>query len=315
MALRVLFFGTPAFAVPSLAALADAGHEIVGVITQPDRPRGRGQKVRPEAVKIAAVARGLDVLQPARLNDPDWLAALRERRPDLGVVAAYGRILPEALLVLPRLGMINVHASLLPRWRGAAPVHRAILAGDRVTGVTIMRVVRQLDAGPMLDRTAVDIDPDETSAELEARLAALGAQRLRDTVARLPVPEIPQDESLVTYAPRLERGESAIRFDRPALDVHNHIRGLHPWPLASAMLGSNRIVLRRSQVDRGGDPGAPPGTVIAVDKDAIVVAAAPGAVRILEVQLEGRAPSPVRAFLNGHRVSPGDRFTPLPGAP
>ena len=311
--LRVIFFGTPAFAVPSLEALVQSSHEVVAVVTQPDRPRGRGHKVVPGAVKVAALAHGLDVLQPLKLKDPALLAALGERRPDLGVVAAYGRILPADLLALPRLGMINVHASLLPRWRGAAPVHRAILAGDSVTGVTIMRVVLALDAGPMLDQARVDVDPDETSAALEARLATLGAARLRHTIDRLPVPDVPQDESLVTYAPRLERRESAITFAQSARAVHDHIRGLQPWPLASAMLDGRRIVFRRSQVASDDGAAGDPGTIVAIEKDALVVAAAPGTVRILDVQLEGRAPATVRAFLNGHRVSPGDRFLPLPG--
>ena len=315
MPLRVLFFGTPAFAVPSLEALVNAGHDIVGVITQPDRPRGRGQKITPEAVKVAALARGLDVLQPERLKSPELLSNLAARHADLGVVAAYGRILPGDLLALPRLGLLNVHASLLPRWRGAAPVHRAILAGDRISGVTIMRVVQALDAGPMLDQAAVDIDPDETSAELESRLAELGAARLRETIARLPVDEVPQDESLTTYAPRLERRESAISFARPALEVHNQIRGLHPWPLASALLGAHRLVLRRSRMGDPAATGAWPGTILAVEKDALVVAAAPGTVRITEVQLEGRPAVAVRAFLSGHRLVAGDRLSPLPAAP
>jgi methionyl-tRNA formyltransferase len=315
MPFRVLFFGTPAFAVPSLDALIEAGHHVVGVITQPDRPRGRGQKVVPEAVKVAALRRGLDVLQPARLKAPELLAGLADRQPDLGVVAAYGRILPSELLTLPRLGLLNVHASLLPRWRGAAPVHRAILAGDRVSGVTIMRVVQALDAGPMLDRASVEIHPDETSAELEARLAVLGAARLVETIARLPVEEAPQDESLVTYAARLERRESAISLARPADEVHNHIRGLHPWPLASALLGSRRLVLRRSQVADLEPHGSEPGTILAVERDAIVVATLPGRIRLTEVQLEGRPASTVRAFLNGHRIVAGDRLTPLPHVP
>jgi methionyl-tRNA formyltransferase len=310
--LRVLFFGTPAFAVPSLEALVDAGHQIVGVVTQPDRPRGRGYRVVPEAVKIAALARRFEVLQPTRLKAPELLAELRDLSPDLGVVAAYGRILPAELLAIPRLGLLNVHASLLPRWRGAAPVHRAIMAGDAVSGVTIMRVVQALDAGPMLDRAAVAIDPHETSAELESRLAVLGAARLRETIARLPVEEEPQDEALVTYAPRLERRESAISFAVPAIDLHNQIRGLHPWPLASAILGERRLVLRRSQPASTAPSGDLPGTIVAVERDALVVAALPGTIRITEVQLEGRPASTVAAFLNGHRVLAGEQLRQLP---
>src|SRR4029453_9406074 len=185
MGLRVLFFGTPAFAVPTLERLIASSHTVAGVITQPDRPRGRGQRVQPEAVKRSAVAHDLPVIQPERLKDESLLHELRALDADLGVVAAYGRILPAALLALPRLGLINVHASLLPRWRGAAPVHRAILAGDRTTGVTIMRVVQALDAGPMLARVTTNNDPAETSIEMERRLASAGADLLLDTVNRL----------------------------------------------------------------------------------------------------------------------------------
>src|SRR4029453_5286238 len=185
MGLRVLFFGTPAFAVPTLERLIASSHTVAGVITQPDRPRGRGQRVQPEAVKRSAVAHDLPVIQPERLKDESLLHELRALDADLGVVAAYGRILPAALLALPRLGLINVHASLLPRWRGAAPVHRAILAGDRTTGVTIMRVVQALDAGPMLARVETPIEPEDTSAGLEARLATAGADLLVEVVDRL----------------------------------------------------------------------------------------------------------------------------------
>src|SRR6185295_19234993 len=191
----------------SLLRLVDARHDVVGVVTQPDRPRGRGRHVVPQAVKVAATERGLNVLQPARLADDATLASLRALKPDLAVVAAYGRLLPQTVLDLPRLGVINVHASLLPRWRGAAPVHRAVVAGDSETGVTIMRVILALDAGPMLARAATAIAPEETSAELETRLAMLGADTLTDVVEQLATGkarEEPQDASLVTYATKLQ---------------------------------------------------------------------------------------------------------------
>ena len=321
MPLRTIFFGTPAFAVPSLEAILDAGHVVAGVVTQPDRPRGRGQKTSPGAVKTAALAHGLLVLQPERLKGETVPAELAALKADIGVVAAYGKILPAAILDLPPMGLINVHASLLPRWRGAAPVHRAILAGDTVTGVTIMRVVQALDAGPMLDRTETTIDPDETSAELEMRLARLGADRLRITLDRLdaarrgladPVPEVMQDDTAVTYAARLERRESRIDWARPAVVVHNQIRGLHPWPLAAAMLHGRRVLLRRARVVDAEPRERPPGTVVAVDRDSLQVATCPGAVALLEVQLEGRAPVDVRAFLNGTRVAVGDQFAAVP---
>ncbi len=314
MGLRLVFFGTPAFALPTLDRLLASSHEVVAVVTQPDRPRGRGQKVQAGAVKTRAERAGLPILQPDRIADPGFLESVASLGADLGVVAAYGKLLPQRLLALPHLGLVNVHASLLPRWRGAAPVHRAIIAGDTETGVTIMRVVKALDAGPMLASVHLAIDPDETSAELEVRLGAAGAVLLVDTVDRLatgPVPEQAQDESLVTYARRLERSDSRIDWARPALAVHNQIRGLHPWPLAAATLHGRRLRLTASAV--AGEPPSPaaPGTVVAVPGDALVVATSPGTVRLTRVQPEGRPVMAVRDFLNGRRVVAGERFAPL----
>jgi methionyl-tRNA formyltransferase len=317
MALRVVFFGTPAFAVPTLERLFASTHEVVAAVSQPDRPRGRGQRVQPSPVTAIARER-VPVFHPSRLGDSEWLAALNGLAPDLGVVAAYGRILPQRLLDLPRLGMINVHASLLPRWRGAAPVHRAVLAGDRETGVTIMRVVLALDAGPMLAAQATPIDPNETSADLEKRLAEIGATLLVEVVDRLatgPVLEVAQDERLVTHAPRLERAESHIDWHRPAAAIHNQIRGLQPWPLAAAMLQGRRVLLRRSRVADDLHVHAAPGVIERVERDALVVAASPGAVCVTEIQLEGRAPVSVGDFLHGRAVRPGERFEPLPASP
>src|SRR5262245_15638024 len=263
MGLRVLFFGTPAFAVPTLERLIASSHTVAGVVTQPDRPRGRGQRVQPEAVKRSAVAHNLPVIQPERLKDESLLDNLRALDADLGVVAAYGRILPSALLALPRLGLINVHASLLPRWRGAAPVHRAILAGDRTTGVTIMRVVQALDAGPMLARVETPIEVEETSATLETRLASMGADPLVAVVDRMAagsVTEIDQDAAAVTYASRLTREDSPVDWTRSARAIHDHIRGLHPWPLASTTLKGQRFVLRRSRLTE--PASGPPGTIV-----------------------------------------------------
>jgi methionyl-tRNA formyltransferase len=316
MPLRILFFGTPAFAASSLAHLLDSGHQVVGVVTQPDRARGRGHKITPEAVKSLAMSRGLPVLQPERLKEAAFLHAIAGLAADLGVVAAYGRILPPAVLGVARLGLINVHASLLPRWRGAAPIHRAILAGDTRTGVTIMRVVQALDAGPVLASTTTPIGPDETSRELELRLAEIGARLLTATVDRLSegaVAETPQDEAGVTYAARLERRESQVDWARPAGEVHNRIRGLHPWPLAAAMLGGKRVLLLRSVIGPEHAVDAPPGAIVAAGGDAIDVAARPGLVRLLTVQPEGRGPMDVRDFLNGTRIAPGDRLGPITG--
>lgn len=315
--LRLIFFGTPAFAVPSLDRLAASRHEVVGVVTQPDRPRGRGQRLTPAPVKARALEHGLPVVQPDRLRTPETLAVLTALQADLAVVAAYGRILPEALLGVPRLGMINVHASLLPRWRGAAPVHRAILAGDVETGVTIMRVVQALDAGPMLAARATPIDPAETSAELEVRLADLGATLLIDVVDRLadgPVSETPQDERLVTYAARLERGESPLDWRLPATQVHDRIRGLQPWPQASSGWHGRRVVLKRSRLPSASEDGTSvaPGTIAAIEADGLLVGTGMGLIRVESLQMEGAAPVDARAWASGQRARAGDRFDPLP---
>jgi methionyl-tRNA formyltransferase len=309
----MFFFGTPAFAVPSLDRLVDAGHTVTAVVTQPDRPKGRGQRVTAPPVKVRALEHGLTVLQPDRPGDERTLERLRSSRADLGIVAAYGKILPQPLLDVPRLGFINVHASLLPRWRGAAPVHRAILAGDAETGVTIMRVVLALDAGPMLSRVRTPIGPDETSGWLEARLAELGGRLLVETIGQFrggPVLGEAQDERAVTYAAKLERRDGVVDWDRPARNVHDQIRGLHPWPLAVARLGGTRLLLRRSQVATTPFPAVAPGAIVDLTDEAITVACARGHVRLVEVQPEDRRPMGAGAFLRGYRVAVGDVFEP-----
>ena len=309
--MRILFFGTPAFAVPSLRALAHSPHQVAAVVTQPDRPRGRGQKLVPSEVKAAAAELGLDVWQPQRLRDGDFEGKVRALSVDLGVVAAYGRILSGSLLALPALGMINVHASLLPRWRGAAPVHRAVIVGDAETGVTIMQVVEALDAGPMLARLPTHIGPDETSEALERRLAELGAGLLIETVNALgrgPVTATTQDEGAVTYAAKLERHESSLDWHQPAQGLHNLIRGLQPWPVAAATLHGRRVMLRRSHPVPEETHAATPGTILRVDADALVVAASSGVVHLFDLQPEGRPALTIRDYLNGRPVSAGDRF-------
>jgi methionyl-tRNA formyltransferase len=315
--LRVAFFGTPTFAARSLQAIHASAHRVVAVITQPDRPRGRGQRLVPSPVKTFALEHEMAVLQPERLKDEPFRAALAAAGPEIAVVAAYGRILPESLIAAPRLGTVNVHASLLPRWRGAAPVHRAILAGDRVTGVTIMRMVFALDAGPMLRAVPTPIGPDETSAELEARLADLGSQlvvEVLDALAAEPIAGMAQDEQFVTYAARLEKREGILSWRAPADEIHNRIRGLQPWPLASVSFRQRRLLLLGSRVVGREPVDAAPGTVCDVLPDAILVAASPGTVALTRVQPEGRPAMAVRDFLSGHPVERGDRFETLPSA-
>jgi methionyl-tRNA formyltransferase len=310
--LRIVFFGTPEFAVPTLEALIESRHPVVGVVTQPDRPRGRGQRVSFGPVKTLALVHAIPVFQPDRLRDETFLAALRALDADLGVVVAYGRILPDATIETPRLGLINVHASLLPRWRGAAPIHRALLAGDAETGVTIMRVVRELDAGPMLAQARIPIPPDATTGEMETRLARMGADLLVSVVDRLaegPMPEEPQPPGGVTYADRITKDDAPIFWWRPASELYNQVRALHPWPLASTAIDGERLlVVRAEQGTDAAPPGAVPGTILEAAGDRLVVAAGHGTVRLLEVKPEGRRAMPVRDFLAGHRVAPGTRL-------
>jgi methionyl-tRNA formyltransferase len=308
--LRIVFFGTPAFAVPALDALLRSRHPVVGVVTQPDRPRGRGQRVSDAPIKQRARDASLPVLQPVRLKDAAFVAALAAWDADLGVVAAYGRILTDDVLRTPRLGMINVHASLLPRYRGAAPVHRAIVNGERETGVTIMRVVQALDAGPMLAAAAREIGANETSVDVERDLAQLGASLLMTTVHALAdgaVIDTPQDETQATYAHRLTKDDGAIDWTLPAARLHNLVRGLYPWPHAFTHLGGRRIIILRSTpVDAAAS--VPPGTIIAAARDSLSVAAGEGALRVLELQAEGKRPMTAREFQAGHRLVPGARF-------
>ena len=310
--LRIVFFGTPEFAVPTLDALLQSTHQVVGVVTQPDRPRGRGQRTSEAPVKVRSLEAGVPVLQPERLRDPAFTAALAGLRADLGVVAAYGKILSEGVLATPRLGMINVHASLLPRYRGAAPVHRAIIQGERETGITIMRVVKALDAGPMLATSRRAIDPEETSEEVERDLASIGAELALETIGRLAAGtacEIPQDESQATYAPRLTKDEGHVDWTQPADAVHNLIRGLQPWPRASTFHHGSRLILLRSRrVAANGRPG----TILEATDDVLRVAAGEGAIDILEIQPEGKRAMNPRAFLAGHRTAVGDSFTRHP---
>ncbi len=270
-------------------------------------------------MKRLATARSVEVFQPERLRDPATLDRIRAWRPDVAVVAAYGRLLPGALIDLPSMGTVNVHASLLPRWRGAAPIQRAIMAGDRETGVTIMRVVLALDAGPMLAAEPTPIGPDETSVELETRLADLGARLLVRVVDALGTDEAPeeraQDDRLVTHAERIDRRDSHMDWTRPATALHDQIRALQPWPHAAALLAGRRVAVLRARVEPGTATGVAPGTVVAAGRDGLLVAAGLGMLRVLDVQPEGRPPMDVGAFLNGTRVVSGDRFGPLPAGP
>jgi methionyl-tRNA formyltransferase len=367
-----VFFGTPDFAVPSLDAVMHSGHRLVAVVSQPDRPRGRGQQVQFTPTKALAGGYGHVVLQPAKIREEVFLQQIRDMNPDLGIVVAYGRILPDALLAIPRLGMINVHASILPRYRGAAPIQRAVLAGETETGVTIMRVVTEMDAGPTFAVASIPIPPDATSGDMEQALAPLGAQLLLPVIDDLALGravETPQDHSRATHAGKIRKEEGAIDWSQPADVIHNKVRGLQPWPLASTHLAGQRLVIRRTappgvrsafasttgvrSVNDGAPvtgspeaantdltpeatntdltpkaantdltpeatntdltPGAPavPGTVVRAHGDELIVACGGGtALRVLEIQPEGRRTMTAREFLAGRGAVEGARFEP-----
>jgi methionyl-tRNA formyltransferase len=311
-ALRIVYFGTPEFAVPTLTRLLASRHAVCGVVTQPDRPRGRGQKVSDSPIKRVALEHGVPVFQPQRLRDEGVLDIIGGWRPDLGVVAAYGKLLPETLLHLPPHGMINVHASLLPAYRGAAPVHRAVIDGASETGVTIIRLVKALDAGNMLATVSRPIGPDETSDVVERDLAEMGATLLLDVVEQIvsgTVQEERQDDSAATYAARLTKEEGLIDWTLPAPSIHNRVRGLYPWPHAYSHLEGARVIVLKTRVQPETGGGAQPGTVIAVRRDAIDVATGrDGRLAIEHVQPEGRRPMSVRDFLASRPLHPGARF-------
>jgi methionyl-tRNA formyltransferase len=306
--LRVVFFGTPLFAVPTLRHLLASRHQVVGVVTQPDRARGRGQKVSDSPVKAVALEHGVPLIQPVKLKQPDLAATLRSWQPDLGVVAAYGRIIPTELLSLPRLGMINVHASLLPKYRGAAPVHRAVIDGEAETGVTIMRVEEMLDAGPMFAKATRPIDPDDTADVVERDLAELGAPLLVGVVDQMSEGEVqaePQDSTLATYAPKITREEGLIDWTLSAISIHNRVRGLYPWPHAYTYLQGKRLIVLKARVeDEATD--AEPGTVVDASGDAIHVSTGHRSrIAIEAVQPEGKRAMTARQFLAGHPIESG----------
>jgi len=301
--MRVIFAGTPAFAVPSLQALIDLPEvEVVAVYTQPDRAAGRGRQLKAPEVKQLALAHGLPVEQPLTWRDEATLARIAEWRPTLLVVAAYGLILPEAGLRIPVLGAINVHASLLPRWRGAAPIQRAIMAGDAQTGVTIMQVVKQLDAGPMLHRVLCPIEADDTAGTLETRLAHLGAEALTLTVRAMRAGTVvgeAQDESAVTYATKITREDREIDWHCEAAAIARQIRGLNPAPLAyTESLGIPVNLLKTIALP--GVPGAAPGSLLAAGGAGIDIACGSGTLRILELQPQGKRVMSAKDFVNGY---------------
>ena len=305
--MRVAFGGTPEFARAALAAIVAAGFDVPLVLTQPDRPAGRGQKLQPGPVKVLALEHGIPVHQPERLKDPATHEPLIAAAPDVLVVAAYGLILPQAVLDIPRLGCINIHASLLPRWRGAAPIQRAIEAGDRETGVTIMRMEAGLDTGPMLLAETLAITADDTAATLHAKLAAQGARLIVQALRDLGhLTSVAQPTEGVTYANKIDKAEAQLDFNRPAEELARRLRAFDPFPGAAATLDGTTIKLWRGMVESG---SGVPGTVLAADGSGIVVACGAAALRITELQKPGGKRLPAADFLRGFPVSPGQRLT------
>ncbi|MBY0494118.1 MAG: methionyl-tRNA formyltransferase [Cyanobacteria bacterium] len=311
--MRVAFFGTPAFAVPALEHLVNSPHQVVGVVTQPDRPRGRGQQITDGPVKSLAASWRLPVLQPAKLARDQFELPFAALKADIGVVAAYGKILPDWLLAAPRFGLINVHASLLPKYRGASPIHRAVINGDAETGVTIMRVVKELDAGPMLAAAIVPIDADDTTTIVESKLAVRGAELLIKTLDAIEagtVRETPQDHSLVTYAPKLARAEGIVDWKLPAPRIHNLVRGLWPWPHAFTYLGHTRYILHRSRLSTRPTLNEAPGTIVhATPIDGLhVVCGDRTTLELVDIQLEGKRVMGAREVMAAQVLVPGARF-------
>ena len=295
--MRILFMGTPDFAVPTLDAIARE-HEVVLVVAQPDKPAGRGMKMHAPAVAVRARELGLPVLQPARIRNDDVLAEMARTRPDAGVVIAYGKILPAALLEIPKHGFLNVHASVLPRWRGAAPIQRSIEAGDRVTGVTIMCVDELLDHGPMFAISTTEIDPDEHTPALAARLSTLGAEALltvlRD-VERGTAVETPQDHERATLAPKIEKSAGEVRFEETAKAIYDRFRAFDPWPGIFMQSGGETLKLTDIRVS---DTSGEPRTILSIDED-VVIAAREGAIRVLEMQRPGKPRTAAGAIARG----------------
>lgn len=299
--MRIVYFGTPAFAVAPLRALLEAGHDVVLVVTQPDKPAGRGRRPQEPAVKVFARERGLEVAQPENVRDPAFVERVRSVTPEAFAVAAYGKILPKALLDVPPLGAWNVHGSILPRYRGAAPIQRAILAGDPTTGVTIMRMNERMDAGDVLLIRELPIEPEDTSETLSRRMSEVGAAALVEALdgwRHGAIRPVPQREEEATFAPLVRKEEGEIDWARPAVEIERAVRAFSPWPGAYTRAGEKVLKIHRAAV-RDGATKAVPGTLLEARGDELAIATGDGELLALEVQLEGRRRLPAREFLSG----------------
>lgn len=303
--LRIIFMGTPEFACPTLRTLIERGENVVAVVTQPDRPKGRGQQTLPPPVKVLAEAHGIPVLQPVKVRLPESIEEIRALEPDLIVVVAFGQILPKALLEIPKHGCINVHASLLPRYRGAAPLNWCIINGECETGVTTMMMDVGLDTGDMLLKRATPIDPDEDTQSLHDRMSTLGAELLAETLDRLKAGELvpeKQDDSLTCYAPMMKKEDGLIDWGKSARDIKNQVRGMTPWPGAYSALDDKLLKVYRVETAAG---SGLPGTVLSAGRDGFEIACGEGSLLIRELQLEGKKRMAAGDFLAGYKVQPG----------
>jgi len=317
--MRIVFMGTPEFAVPSLDAISHSPDDVVGVVTQPDRPKGRGQDLALSPVKLVAQRAQIPILQPLKMKDPAFLEALQAWRPDLIAVAAFGRILPKMILDLPPKGCVNVHASLLPKYRGAGPIQWAVINGERETGITTMLMDEGMDTGAILLQESVAIAPDDTAGSLSVKLAAVGGRLLIETLRRLKAGSLtpcPQDSSQASMAPLLKKDDGLLDWTLPAAALANRVRGLSPWPGAYTYLGADRWSFWKTEavapVASGTAPAAVPGAIVAVGKDALLVQTGSGLLRITEVQPANSRRMSVSQYLAGHALEPGLQFGPPP---
>jgi methionyl-tRNA formyltransferase len=313
--MRIVFMGTPEFAVPSLAVLLTSEHSVVGVVTQPDRPKGRGHELAASPIKQLAVQHKIPILQPLKMKDPAFLASLSAWKPDLIAVTAFGRILPKVILYLPPQGCVNVHASLLPKYRGAGPIQWALIRGERETGITTMLMDEGMDTGAMLLQERVAITPDDTAGTLSSRLAEVGGRLLIDTLARIQngtvTPQL-QDQSQATMAPLLKKEDGLLDWTLPAIDLANRVRGLSPWPGAYTYFGEDRWVIWKSQALDRSTTAVPPGTIMDATKEGLIVATGSGVLRIMEFQPANSRRMSVAQYLAGHTLVPGLWLGPPP---
>ena len=313
--MRAVFMGTPDFSVGTLEEMIRAGHQVVGVFTQPDKPKGRGKSLQMTPVKEAALAHGIPVYQPVKIREPENMEILKELAPEVIVVVAFGQIIPRAILELPKYGCINVHASLLPKYRGAAPIQWAVIDGEETSGVTIMQMDEGLDTGDMLLKGEIALDPQETGGSLFDRLSALGARLLVEALAQIEAGTIAREkqpqESPTPYAAQITKAQGEIRWEDPAVKIERLIRGLNPWPSAYTRLGGKTLKLWKAQAlpqEESSGKEAAPGTVVARDRESITVQTGQGLLKLLEVQLEGKKRMDTASFLRGYSLEEGTRL-------